>query len=115
MHYAGSVRSIQSVGYANRNFEQPLHFERQAADSLPQRLAFQQFHCDKVTAFMFADVVDRTNVRMIQRSRGPRFELESFDSARIAADIFGQKFQRNPASEPHIFSSIDDTHTACTN
>jgi hypothetical protein len=64
---------------------------------------------------MFADVVNRANVRMIQCGRGPCFALESFDGAPIATDIFGQKFQRNPASEPHIFSSIDDTHAACTN
>ena len=114
MYDARSMRGIQRIGDADRNFQQRVHFERHGANSQLQRLAFQQLHCDKVAAFEFADVVNRTNVRMIQCSRGTRFELESFDGASIPADIFGQKLQRNPATEAHIFSSVDDTHAART-
>ena len=48
-----------------------------AAQSVAQRLAFEQLRHDVRRAVVAADVVDREDVRVIQRRGGARFLLEA--------------------------------------
>ena len=47
---------------------------QQSGEGVP----LQRLHDDEVAAVVFVDVVDRADVRMIQRGDGPRLALESF-------------------------------------
>jgi hypothetical protein len=66
MHDAGGVRRIQRVGYLDSEAEKVGWFEGLARDALLERLPFEQFHHDKRQAFMFANIVNRANVRVMQ-------------------------------------------------
>ena len=54
--------------------------ERPPVDPMLQRDAFQKFHGDERLPVLFANVVDRADVRMIQRGGGLRFALKACQS-----------------------------------
>lgn len=59
---------------------------------------------------MFADVVDRADMGMVQRRGGLGFPLESLQGLRISGNVFGQELQRHVSAEPGVFSLIDHAH-----
>jgi len=83
-----------------------------SANALPQRPAFQQFHCDEVPAFMFPNVVDRADIRMVQNGGGPRFTQEPFDGRSIPADFRRKKLQSNVAAQTCVFGFVHHAHSA---
>lgn len=58
------------------------------------------------------DIVDRKNVRVIQRRGGARFLLEAAQSVGISRECRRQNFDRDIAHEPRIARSIDFAHAA---
>ena len=81
-------------------------------DAVLQRLALEQFHGDKRAAFELADVVNRADIRMIQRRCGARFAAESFDGLSVVRNVVGKKFQRNVAAEARVLGLINHAHPA---
>ena len=89
-------------------------FERQrfSAEQMLQRLSFQQFHGDEMLAVRFVDLVNRADVRVIERGGGKGFALESFSGRGIILHFRGQKFQRDMAAQLEVFGFVDHTHPA---
>jgi hypothetical protein len=58
-------------------------------------LALEQFHGDERTAFEFTNIVNRADVRVIQRGCRARFAAKALDGLRILGNIVGQEFQRD--------------------
>ena len=77
-----------------------------------QRLSFQQFHGDEMLAVRFVDLVNRADVRMIERGGGKGFALESFAGCGIILHFRGQEFQRDVAPQLEVFGFVDHTHPA---
>src|SRR5215475_232012 len=63
---------------------------------------------------MFTDVVNRADMRMVQRGCRARFAEESFDGRVIAADFIRKKLQSDASSQTQILRFIDDTHPAAS-
>jgi hypothetical protein len=61
-----------------------------------------------------ADVIQRTNVRMIQCSDRPRLALETFAQSGVAPDMVGQHFDRDGAIQSCIARSVHLAHPAGT-
>ena len=62
---------------------------------------------------VLGDLVNRADVRMVERGRGARFAPEPFDVAvRRARHLRRQELQRDLAAERQIFGEIDDAHPA---
>lgn len=63
--------------------------ERRAKGShgqtLPQRLAHEEFRDEERNSFMAADIVGREDIRLVQSPRGPSFLLEAPEALRIVA------------------------------
>src|SRR6516165_3115797 len=112
MNDLASVRSRQPVGNLSRNIEDLLDLQWAAGDSVGERLAVEQRHDDERLVFVLADIVDGTDVRMIQRGRRPRFPLESFQRLMIFRKFQRQELQRHEPAKPDILRLIDDTHPA---
>jgi hypothetical protein len=83
---------------------------RKTGNRLAQRLAFEQFGHDVRRALMSADVVDRENVRMVERRRGARFLLEARQALDIGRIVVRQHFDGHVAPEPRIAGAIDLAH-----
>jgi len=62
--------------------------------------------------FVLADVVDREHVRVVERSREPRFLLEPPGRSRCAGSLIRQDFDRDLASDPGIASAVHLAHAA---
>ena len=86
------VRHIQSVGNFDGEIEQHLKLKRTAGDAMLQRRAFQILHHDEGMAVLLRDLVNRSDVRMIQRGSGARFAAKTFKSLRISGHLFRQEF-----------------------
>jgi hypothetical protein len=69
--------SVESVSNFDREREQSLQLHMATADAVLERGAFKIFHGDECLPILFADIVNRTDVRMIQCGCGLRFALET--------------------------------------
>ena len=99
------VRRPQRRGDLRRDGKSFVDRHRRAAQAFRQRLAVDQLH-DQVVG---ADVVERADVRMVQRGDRPRFAREPI------AELFGRDLDRDVASEPRIARAIHLAHAARTN
>ncbi len=106
------VSGVEGVGAVDADFEEEFDFQRVRGDEVLERSAVEKFHGDEGAAVVFADVVDGTDVGMVQRGGGTRFTLESFERLRIVGEIVGEKFESDEAAEARVFGFIDNTHSA---
>jgi hypothetical protein len=60
-------------------------FKRFTADSLAQRLPFQQFHNDKGASAILVYVVHRADVWMVQGRRCPCFCVQLFQDSAVVS------------------------------
>ena len=91
MDDALDVGSIQSIRNFNGQCEQHLCLDRVSIDAMLQRNAFQQLHGDEGSPLSFIDFVDRADVRVIQRGRGPGFPLKSAKGLYIVREFLGKE------------------------
>ena len=77
-----------------------------------QRCTLQILHGDERLPVLFANVINRANVGVIQRGRRLRFTLEAAQGLRIAGNLIGQELQCDKTVQPRIFRLEDDAHTA---
>lgn len=106
----------QSLG----DLHQQLHHLTDIApprDPGPQRLPRDVLHRDvplRRHILGLADVVNRKNVRMIQRRRSLRLQPQPRDRTRIAARLFRQNLDGHIAIQPSIARPIHHTHPTLT-
>ena len=74
------VRRVQRVRDLNRQVKQRIRLQGLTLDMLLERLAFQQLHRDERLPLALVNVVDRTNVRVIERGSGFSFTSETFQA-----------------------------------
>ena len=79
-----------------------------------ERLPFQQLHGDEVLTARFVDLVNRANVRVIQRGCSKRFRLKSFTCSRIILHFYRQELQRDMPVQSKVFGFVHHTHAAAT-
>ena len=61
---------------------------------------------------MRADVVDRDQVRVVERPRRARFLLEAAQAIRVLGEGGGEDLDGDVAAEPRVFGAVDLTHPA---
>ena len=80
MHDVLFVRGRKAVRDLNAIFRRLARRQRRVVEPVAQRLAQKQLGDDVRRSLVRTDVVDRENVRMIQRARRTRFLLEAPES-----------------------------------
>ena len=83
-----------------------------AVDEVLQSGAVEKFHGDEGFAVLFADIVDRANVGMIQRGGCLGFALEAAEGLLVAGNFVGKKFQRDEALQAGVFGFVNDAHAS---
>ena len=106
------VRGVERVGNFDAEVEQRFDFERTSADQVLQRFSVEAFHGEIGVAAVFADVVNGTDVGMIQRGRGFGFAAKTFEGLRVARQILGEKFQRDETVEAGVLRFVNDAHAS---
>ena len=97
---SGRVRLGEALGDLDAVVEQL--FRRQGIardDELAQRLALDELHRDVEGTVGLADVVDREDVRVVQRRCGARLELETLAAVRIRCRCARKDLDRDLAPE----------------
>ena len=94
----------EHIGGAHRPTRQPL----------AKRLALQQLHYEKLPSVMFPDVVDRADVRMIERRGGARLASKPQDGLCVLGERFRKELQGDPSSKPGVLGLIDNAHSSGT-
>ena len=86
------VRRVERVGDLDRDLEKPLEGRRRPRQEVPKRLAFDELHDDERAPVRLVDVVDRADVRVLERRRRPGLALQSLERRGVAARSSGRNF-----------------------
>jgi hypothetical protein len=112
VHDPARVGGVERVGDLDRQREQRGHWHRTAVDRLLQRLSLEKLGHHVGPAVVDADVVDREDVRMIQRRGRAGFLVESREASRVAGEGQWQYLDRDVTNEPRVPRPIDFAHAA---
>ena len=107
---ASGVRRIERVGDLDAERQDRLHLHRAPRDQVFQRRAVEELHHEESLSPVLADVVDRADVRMIQRRCRLGLAPEALESLSVLRQILRQKLERDEAPQPGVLSLVDDTH-----
>ena len=109
MRRGQAVRDLQRIlrGLAHRKRR-----SGRAAQQLAQRFAFEQFTDEIRRAFVHAGIVNRQNVRMIQRRQGLCFLVEPPQPVRVRHEVLRQHLHRHVAIEPRVPRAKHFAHPA---
>jgi hypothetical protein len=77
-------------------------------------LLFEESHDDEVLAARFVNLVNRADVRMIERRGSEGFSLEPLTGSAIVFHFSGQELQRDVPMQLEVFGFVHDTHSART-
>jgi hypothetical protein len=81
--------------------------------TIPKSLAVQQLHYEKGLALLvFADIIDGTDMRMIDARCSSCFSPESFQRRWIGWQDFRQELDCHFASEADVFRAVDHAHAS---
>src|SRR5246500_5812128 len=106
------MRRTQRVRDLNSQIQHALHRQRSSADQVLQRLPVQKLHGDERLPLVFANLVDRADVGMVERRGGLRLALEPFECLAIARHAVGKKFQGHRTTQARILSFVHNAHSA---
>ena len=79
---------------------------------LGQRFALEVLHHQEIDAVLTPDVVERADMRMVQRRDGARFAIESLAQIRIRSNVRGQDFDGDCTFEARVARFVDLAHAA---
>jgi hypothetical protein len=86
--------------------------QRAVLQALAQRLALQQLHRRVHRALLAAEIVDREDVGVRERSDGLRLPLEAPERVRVLGEIPREDLDRDLPVEPRVPRAEDDAHPA---
>ncbi len=109
------VCGVERVGNLDAQIEHCFDLQRLARDAVPECLSLQQFHGDEGSPIGLVDLVDRADVRVVQRGHGFGFPLKAAESLCVMGKLVGKELQRGVATELEVFSLVHHTHTPTPN
>ena len=115
MHDSLPVCRLQCVGDLNGSVQHLLQREWSLTEAVAESRPVQELQHQVGQALELADVVDRANVRMIQRRNGPRLPVEPFGAASIGPLAVDQDLDRDRPIQPEVSCPVDLAHAARPN
>ena len=112
VHDSAGVRRRQAAGDRRRDVQRLRPRQRAAAQTPPQRLAFEELGDKEEVAVLLADVVDGEDAGMRQRGHRPRLAGESRDGVGVEVAVRRQDLDRDVTPEPRVVGTIDLAHAA---
>ena len=112
MDDAGAVSLGQRRRHLDADVDHRRDVELGASGGVAERPAVHELAGDEVRARRVADVVDRDDVRVVQRRRGPGFADEPGQAVPVAGRCGRQDLQRDPPAEADVLGEIHLPHPA---
>ena len=88
--------------------------ERTVAQAVAERLAFEQFRDHVGRAAIVTDIVDRKNVRMVERGGGTSFLREALQAVGVGGERCRKNLDGDVAVEAGVAGAVDFAHPART-
>jgi hypothetical protein len=76
-----------------------------------QRLSLEAFHYEEVDPVLTANIMEHTDVRVVQTGNGFGFAFETLLAGGIRRKMSRKNLDRNRAIEPRISGAIDFAHS----
>jgi hypothetical protein len=111
VHDAARVQRRKRREYLESHRDGFGNIERPALQLIGERLAFEQLHRDEEASGVFADLVDLTDVGMVDAGGRARFAPQPF-TPRLVTGQRRQRLQRDGAPEALVARLVDDAHAA---
>jgi hypothetical protein len=112
VHNAGAMGFFQRVANLYAALQRLLQGQRALRQAGIQTLALDKFHHEIVSAILVANIMQHTNMGMVQRGNGAGFALETLLGLRVRGKMCGQDFDGDGAVEPGIARPIHFAHAA---
>ncbi len=106
------MRLGQTFRNLRRDLNRLSHWQRARGKQLAQGPPLHQLHCDKGAAIGFVNLVNRTDIRMVQRGGRACLAAKTLKRLRVFGEFFGKELQRNVAAELQIFGFVNHAHAA---
>src|ERR1700686_1418079 len=106
------MRDRQRLGDSDANLENFVQRHRTLTKALGESLTFEELHDQVVDAIVRADVIEMTNVRMVQRGNGPGLALHALLEFRRRRKMRSENFNRDRAVQAGIQRTVDFPHSA---
>ena len=112
MDDAGCVRLSKCVGHRDRAIQSVGQPHSLAGDQAIERLARDKLHHDEVDAVGRTNVINRDDIRVVQRRGGLGFLNEAPFTLRIGDFIGRQNLDRDESAEACVAGLVDHPHPA---
>src|SRR5580698_6388882 len=112
MHNSFGVGSVQRISNLDPQREQRFNFQRTPSNAAFQSDAIQKFHGNEGFPILLANVMNRANIRMVQRGCRLGFTLKTGESLRVAGNVFRKELEGDETVKPGVFRLIDHTHAS---
>ena len=115
MDDAFAVCCIEPIRDVDGNGKQHLLFQRTTSNAVLQGQAVEELHNDEGAAICFADVMNGTDVGMVQSRSGLCLALKAGERKGIVDHGIRQELKRYKTVQPGVFRLVDHTHPATAN
>jgi hypothetical protein len=107
------MRFDQRVGYFRGDFQGFVGRERLAGKAGVEGLTFQILHDEEVDVALRTDIIEDTNIGMLQAGNGFGFALKAGAEFRIRVEVCRKNFDGNGSFEAGVPSTIHLAHATC--
>ena len=114
MHHSLAVGCVQGIGDLDGDAQHFTTGNRTLDQAFGQRLAFQKFHHQVVTAVVVADVVQRADVGVIETADGLGLAGKTLPDVGAAGHAFGQDLDGDRSVQAWVVGLVDLAHAAGT-
>src|SRR5262245_15814317 len=108
------VSSFEGFTDVPANMENLFNRNRTTLNALSESLAFDQLEHEKSCTFRFLEIVDRSDIGVVQGCENFGLSLKPAHPICVARELIGQDFDRNVALQFRIARTIHLTHSALT-
>src|ERR1039458_4854974 len=108
MHNAGHVCCVQRIGDLDAKFKDVTQFHGTLFNLVLESLSLQEFHGDKDLPLVFANLINRANIGMVERRCGAGFPLKSYECLTVPGQL-----TRKERSEEHTSELQSLRHLVC--
>jgi hypothetical protein len=111
MHDALPVRLVERIGYLKGDLKSFLDFQPPFGETCFERLAFEILHYQEIDSVLVPDIVEGTNMRVVQIRNGLRLAFEPNTQIGILGQMLWQDLDRNRALQAAIAGAVDFAHS----
>ncbi len=114
VHYACAVGGVERVSDLNSEVQHLFYLEPVVLNEVLEGLPRQQLHRNVMEAFIFPNVVNCADVRVVESRRRTSFALKTLNCHSVARYLGGKELERDLPSQTRVLGLVHHAHAAAT-